>query len=251
MRSSSRSASCGSHSCSVLFDILYTLTFVHLTASQGWHSDQSYRRPPPDISLLHCKHPAAPGQGHTLFADCTAAYDALPAELKAEVAGRSILHSNTGMGRTERAVRAGRGGQPTRPDVNAGTTDPASLGAVHSCLAHHLKMWGHRLLAPHDSLLPPAAAPRLASRQICRWPWVAAEGESTLWMSGVLPGVAAFCCLTAAPVAHPIVRTHPVTRRKSLFLVMGQADWLEVRADTISHKTCEVCADLAALDNKF
>jgi hypothetical protein len=31
-------------------------------ARTGWHSDQSYRRPPPDASLLYCVAPAAEGQ---------------------------------------------------------------------------------------------------------------------------------------------------------------------------------------------
>jgi taurine dioxygenase len=41
---------------------------------KGWHTDQSYRRPPPDISLFLAVVPVPQGQGQTLFADGTAAY---------------------------------------------------------------------------------------------------------------------------------------------------------------------------------
>lgn len=52
------------------------ITWPHRT---GWHTDQSYRRPPPDVSLLFAAKPvplAAGGQ--TLFSDATGAYEALP-----------------------------------------------------------------------------------------------------------------------------------------------------------------------------
>ncbi len=39
---------------------------------RGWHTDQSYRRPPPDISLFLAVLPVPQGQGQTLFADCAA-----------------------------------------------------------------------------------------------------------------------------------------------------------------------------------
>ena len=59
----------------------------------GWHTDQSYRRPPPDVSLFYAAKPVPPGtdgvhQGQTLYCDATAAYNALPAEGKA----RARLH---------------------------------------------------------------------------------------------------------------------------------------------------------------
>jgi taurine dioxygenase len=33
----------------------------------GWHTDQSYRRPPPDISLFYAVTPAARDSGQTLL----------------------------------------------------------------------------------------------------------------------------------------------------------------------------------------
>jgi taurine dioxygenase len=77
----------------------------------GWHTDQSYRRPPPDISLFLAVLPVPRGQGQTLFADGTAAYAALPETLKAQVAGLEGLHVGSSAGRRREAVAAG---QPPR-----------------------------------------------------------------------------------------------------------------------------------------
>lgn len=78
---------------------------------RGWHTDQSFRRPPPDISLFLAVIPAAPGQGQTLFADATAAYEALPAPMRARIDGLDGLHVSSGAGRRREAVAAG---QPPR-----------------------------------------------------------------------------------------------------------------------------------------
>ena len=56
---------------------------VQFPHRRGWHTDQSYRRPPPDVSLFLAVQPVPRGQGQTLFADGTAAYAALPPALKA------------------------------------------------------------------------------------------------------------------------------------------------------------------------
>jgi len=74
---------------------------------RGWHTDQSYRRPPPDVSLFLAVIPVPQGQGQTLFADCTAAYEALPPGLKAQVDGLEGLHIASGAGRKRDAVLAG------------------------------------------------------------------------------------------------------------------------------------------------
>lgn len=82
---------------------------------KGWHSDQSYRKPPPDASILYCVTPAAPGQGDTLFCDNAAAYESLAADAQAQVDGVVMLHAAGNMGRGEAAVRAnpGVGAPPT------------------------------------------------------------------------------------------------------------------------------------------
>jgi taurine dioxygenase len=45
---------------------------------RGWHTDQSFRRPPPDVSLFYAAMPTPKGQGQTLYANGIAAYEALP-----------------------------------------------------------------------------------------------------------------------------------------------------------------------------
>jgi taurine dioxygenase len=115
---------------------------------KGWHTDQSYRRPPPDISLFYAATPVARGSGQTIFASGHLAYDALPADLKAKVETLQGLHAQPGSGRS-------------RGDIEAGKTPPAVL--------------------PHQR----------SQRQ-------------------------------------PVVRTHPVTGRKALYLCeSGQMDWHE------------------------
>ena len=74
---------------------------------RGWHTDQSYRRPPPDVSLFYCVVPAPKDQAQTLYANGTAAYEALSAELKATVNTLVGIHAKPGIGRGEVAVRAG------------------------------------------------------------------------------------------------------------------------------------------------
>lgn len=115
---------------------------------KGWHTDQSYRRPPPDISLFYAVTPVAKDRGQTLFASGTLAYEALPAELKTKVENLQGLHCQPGTGRG-------------RTDAEAGKTPPAIL--------------------PHQRSQP-----------------------------------------------QPVVRTHPVTGRKALYLCeRSQMDWFD------------------------
>jgi taurine dioxygenase len=115
---------------------------------RGWHTDQSYRRPPPDISLFLAVSPVRADQGQTLFADTTAAYEALPADLKARVDELEGIHVSLSAKRS-------------RDEVLAGTT-PRELGS-------------------HEQ-----------------------------------------------PQRQPLVRTHPVTGKRALYLCeYGQMDWVE------------------------
>lgn len=121
---------------------------VQFPHRRGWHTDQSYRRPPPDVSLFFAVTPVPKGQGQTLFANCAAAYDALLPALKAKVDNLEGLHSK---GRTGRSYDQVRNREPVQP------------------------------LRPHER----------SQRQ-------------------------------------PVVRTHPVTGRRSLYLCeYGQMDWLD------------------------
>ena len=82
---------------------------------KGWHTDQSYRRPPPDISLFFAVAPVPQGQGQTLFANGAAAYDALPPALKQRVEGLEGLHVQPGSGRSRDAVTAGEAPRTLAP----------------------------------------------------------------------------------------------------------------------------------------
>jgi len=91
---------------------------------RGWHTDQSYRRPPPDASLFFCVEPATKGQAQTLYANGIAAYEGLSAEMKTRVDSLIGIHAKPGVGRGEVAVRAGEtpmelgpGDQPQRQPV--------------------------------------------------------------------------------------------------------------------------------------
>lgn len=81
----------------------------------NWHTDQSYRRPPPDITLLFGVINPPADQGQTLFADCTAALAALPADLRAKIEGRNGLHAPSWIGRRPEDVRAGVTPKPLLP----------------------------------------------------------------------------------------------------------------------------------------
>ena len=82
---------------------------------RGWHTDQSYRRPPPDVSLFFCVIPATKGQAQTLYANGIAAYEGLSAEMKSRVDDLVGIHAKPGVGRGEVAVRAGEAPQDLGP----------------------------------------------------------------------------------------------------------------------------------------
>ena len=88
---------------------------VQFPHRRGWHTDQSYRRPPPDVSLFFAVTPVPKGQGQTLFANCAAAYDALTPALKAKVERLDGLHTKGRTGRSYDQVRKGEPVQALRP----------------------------------------------------------------------------------------------------------------------------------------
>ena len=81
----------------------------------GWHTDQSFRRPPPDVSLFYAMTPCPRGQGQTIYADGIAAYDALSPALKQHLDGLEAVHAIPWTGRGEAAVRAGETPKPLLP----------------------------------------------------------------------------------------------------------------------------------------
>lgn len=101
---------------------------VQFPHRRGWHTDQSFRRPPPDVSLFFAEVPAPPGQGQTLYADGIAAYATLPADLKARIEEIQALHVLPGTGRSEQAVRAGETPRPLAPHERS---QPQPLVRIH------------------------------------------------------------------------------------------------------------------------
>ena len=88
---------------------------VQFPHRKGWHTDQSFRRPPPDISLFHAVIACPKGQGQTLFADGVGAYESLPIALKERIEDLEGLHVYPFWGRSEEEVRAGVTPRPLAP----------------------------------------------------------------------------------------------------------------------------------------
>ncbi|NNF79532.1 MAG: TauD/TfdA family dioxygenase, partial [Rhizobiales bacterium] len=78
----------------------------------NWHTDQSYRRPPPDITLLFGVINPPADQGQTLYADCTAALAALDPELRRKIEGLNGIHAPSWIGRRPEDVLAGTAPKP-------------------------------------------------------------------------------------------------------------------------------------------
>lgn len=98
---------------------------VQYPARGGWHSDQSYRAPPPDASLLFCVAPALAGQGDTLFASNAAAFEALSPADRALAERSEMLHCVSTMGRSWAAAIKNPGvGSPPRSDRPAAALRP-------------------------------------------------------------------------------------------------------------------------------
>jgi taurine dioxygenase len=73
-----------------------------------WHSDVSYRKLPSRCSLLYAKEvPERDGValGDTVFANCIAAYEALPAAMKRRLEGLKAIHRYSSRRRVENSPR--------------------------------------------------------------------------------------------------------------------------------------------------
>ena len=98
-------------------------------AGQMWHSDLSYKEVPSLGSLLHAQELPSEG-GDTLFADQHAAYDALPAALKKQLAGLQAEHSYL------LHYEALRAKSPWRPALTQAQIDEVQP-AVHPVVTTH------------------------------------------------------------------------------------------------------------------
>ena len=88
---------------------------VQFPHRKGWHTDQSFRRPPPDISLFYAMQPCPKGQGQTLYADGTSAYADLALKQKNRIQELDAIHVIPWTGRSEESVRAGEQPTPLAP----------------------------------------------------------------------------------------------------------------------------------------
>jgi taurine dioxygenase len=73
-----------------------------------WHSDVSYRQFPSRCSLLYAKevpHRDGVALGDTVFANCVAAYEALPAAMKRRLEGLEAIHRYSSRRRVENSPR--------------------------------------------------------------------------------------------------------------------------------------------------
>lgn len=130
-----------------------------------WHSDTSYRQQPSRCSLLYAKEvPYRDGValGDTVFANCIAAYEALPETTKRRLAGLKAIHRYSSRRRVENSPR-----------------------------------------------------PKLTAAQIAETP----------------------------DIAHPIVRTHAYTGRKSLYITAGECVGIEGMPE---HEALDLITELDA-----
>jgi alpha-ketoglutarate-dependent 2,4-dichlorophenoxyacetate dioxygenase len=95
---------------------------LYKRANRQWHTDVSFHKVRATYSALSC-HESPPGGADTEFADMRAAYDALPAAMKARLDGLVAEHSYW-----YSRVRAG-GPEPT--DAERLTGPPAQHSLVH------------------------------------------------------------------------------------------------------------------------
>ena len=79
----------------------------HFPHRVGWHSDQSYRRPPPDVALFYAVKPCPQGQGQARYASGMLAYDALSAEQKQYVDSLRAIHAQPRSGYSEAEALSG------------------------------------------------------------------------------------------------------------------------------------------------
>lgn len=106
---------------------------------RGWHSDDSFRRPPPDFSLFYAAQPTPHGQGQTLFADMSAAWDALPLELCHEIEHKALVaaHTNPWISRNRDAVLNGASLLAAPARAQAFSADGGAPSVWQPCVCDH------------------------------------------------------------------------------------------------------------------
>jgi len=153
-----------------------------------WHSDVSISPKPPMGSVLYMKRCPAWG-GDTMWADMTAAYDALSDRMKAYLDGLQAVHDLAG---TVRSVVRERSQQTKSPTGAVPNTDSLPR-AIHPVVRTH-PVTGHKILyvnptfTAHLEGLPPAEADALLAFLFqhqeqpefqCRWRWQ--QNDLAIW----------------------------------------------------------------------
>ena len=153
-----------------------------------WHSDVSISPKPPMGSVLYMKHSPAFG-GDTMWADMTAAYDALSDRMKAYLEGVEAVHDLAGTIRTMIRDRSQQTKSPTPslPDMSA------LPRATHPVIRTH-PVTGRKILyvnptftshleglpaAEGDAVLDFLYAHQNQPELQCRWRWQ--TGDVAMW----------------------------------------------------------------------
>jgi len=92
----------GRHSAAGRYGLVHTVTNVDedgrpttklsAVGNYHWHTDKSYHAVPSLMTLLHAKE-LPPEGGDTQFANMAMAYEALPEDMKQQIAGLRVVHS--------------------------------------------------------------------------------------------------------------------------------------------------------------
>ncbi|MEP1143411.1 MAG: TauD/TfdA family dioxygenase [Henriciella sp.] len=106
----------------------------------GWHTDHSYDHEPALGSVLVARELPESG-GDTMFASMYKAYEALPADLKAKIDGRSALHSGKQI--------FGEGADSYYNKSDAGTHDDGTNRIGNASVAELLKDPEHPMVVTH------------------------------------------------------------------------------------------------------
>jgi taurine dioxygenase len=153
-----------------------------------WHSDVSISPKPPMGSVLYMKRCPSWG-GDTMWADMTAAYDALSDRMKAYLEGLEAVHDLAGTVRNIVRERSQQGKAPK----GAPPTPESLPRATHPVVRTH-PVTGRRILFVNPTFtaqiegLPPAEADALLAFLFqhqdrpefqCRWRWEA--GDVAIW----------------------------------------------------------------------
>jgi len=144
-----------------------------------WHTDMSYLPLPPKASILYAIEVPATG-GDTWFSDMYAAHDALPAELRQRISGRTLKHDATY--NSGGYVRAGT--TPTDdPRAAPGTSHP--IVVTHPETGRKALYLGRRRNAYVDGLTLPESEALLDALWRCAagkvWQHAWRVGDVVLW----------------------------------------------------------------------